>query len=104
VAKFDPPAKLGNEVYCRRCEKYVYVLVAVIEWRIKCLDCSLGHRFGDDETSARRAAIRHVGKRQDHVVDVFRADKLIATVKANEEIIPGSLPDRYHVVTKTLPT
>jgi hypothetical protein len=97
-AFFDPAPLHGDEVYCRKCEDWRMVMVTVAEWRIRCRSCHLSHRYGEDETSARRTAIKHVARFAGHTVVIFQGDRLDAEVKAAEPL-PGTMPDCYHTVT-----
>ena len=98
---FDPPPIKGEEVFCLRCDQAVTVLVAVAQWRARCLHkgCRFSVRTGDDPDAARRAAIKHVGKYQSHRVSIYQGDRLDSTTDVSDETIPGTLPDRYHIVT-----
>lgn len=98
---FNPSPHKGDEVYCIRCGAFRIVVVAVAEWRVKCghRRCTFSVRFGDDEGSARRAAIRHIAKFPDHVATVYQGNRVDGQVRAQDQVIPGSLPDRYHTVT-----
>lgn len=98
---FNTSPVKGDEVYCVRCGDFRTVIVAVAEWRTNCefQSCTFSVRFGDDEHAARRAAIRHVGRYPAHVALLYQGDRLDSRVKSNMDVIPGSLPDRYHTVT-----
>ena len=100
---FDPPPNPGDEVYCRWCRTYQLVDVTIAEWRIRCDRCPFSHPYGADESRAKRTGIRHVGKYPGHTVTVYQGDRLDSTIQGQDHIIPGSLPDRYHTVTKPLP-
>lgn len=103
TATFSPPAVKGDEVYCRKCGNFRLVDVATAEWRIRCryeYGCQLSVRYGADESRAKRSAIRHVARYPSHTVAVLQGDRLDALVQANDQVIPGSLPDSYHIVIK----
>lgn len=98
---FDPAPKKGDEAYCIRCGKFRVVDVAVAQWRARCQfkGCRFSVRTGDSGDAARRAAIKHVGKYQDHKVWVLQGDRVDSSTDVSDETIPGSLPDSYHIVT-----
>lgn len=98
---FDPPPSKGDEVYCMRCGTFRTVEIAVAQWRAKCQHkgCRFSVRTGDDSNAARRAAIKHVGRYQDHKVFVLQGDRVDSSTDVSDETIPGTLPDRYHIVT-----
>lgn len=103
AAQFSPPPKKGDEVYCRKCGAFRHVAVAMAEWRVRCRypsSCRLSVRYGADESRAKRSAIRHVAKFPSHTVEVLQGDRVDALVQANDQPIPGSLPDSYHIVIK----
>jgi hypothetical protein len=64
---FDPPPKVGEEVYCRRCGDYSRVKVSSEEWAWHCPVCKTTRPHGTDEARARRSGRTHQRKYH-HVV------------------------------------
>ena len=77
---FLTPAPLSlDTVYCRRCGAYRDVSLVSVEWRIRCVDCRLGRKYGDDEGAARRTARRHYVK-HNHTVELRRGYRVVELV------------------------
>lgn len=57
---YNPAPNEGDEVWCFRCTKYVYVgLVIADAYMAKCWDCSWKRSYGMDKYNADRAVKRH---------------------------------------------
>lgn len=80
VILLNPPPTMGDEVFCRRCNGYRFVVIVATEWSVRCDVCRYGRKYGADEESTRRAASRHADIRT-HAVWVRFGGKAVDLVQ-----------------------
>jgi hypothetical protein len=73
------PPKIGEQIYCFKCEKLQRVTAAPPEYRIRCRGCRYGRSFGRGQITAETAAAKHSTKRR-HIIDIFDGYKHLATM------------------------
>jgi len=72
-----PAPKIGDELWCLKCQKYVHVIEAPDEWKIRCMNCMYSRKFGAAKTNAEISAGKHRRNRPGHKVKIFNGNKLI---------------------------
>jgi len=75
----DPAPKVGEMLWCPRCNKDVRVIVAPKEWRIRCSGCIYSRPFGAAQINAEIAAAKHRLRNPDHVVRIYNGSSLVKT-------------------------
>lgn len=72
IQEYEPRPVLGEVLYCRRCGTWRECESLSVEWHNRCLigGCKYSKYYGEDKTSAVRAAVRHVNKQASHTVKV----------------------------------
>lgn len=83
---FEPPATIGDEVYCRKCATYRTV-EREIEGLIRahCRQCPYTRYYGTDETQAGMGASRHSLRYTTHDIDIERDGSVIRTISMKDE-------------------
>jgi hypothetical protein len=89
TAEFVPAPKLGERLYCSRCQEYRVYIKSLIQYSIKCTVCRRNKRYGADRTTAYRDAIKHVRRNVTHGVRVVKDGKLEQLISQETESIPG---------------
>jgi len=92
TVSFTPPARVGDQVYCRRCGKSTRVMKGGEAWSVRCTGCTFGRSYGTDEGLARRSAARHANARH-HPVLVKEGKAWRATVGGDDQAVPGTVND-----------
>ncbi len=73
------PPKIGEHIYCFKCQRLERVNAAPAEYRIRCRGCRYSRSFGRGRLTAETAAAAHAGKRR-HAVDIFDGYDLLTTM------------------------
>lgn len=72
IRTYEIPPKLGTEVWCPKCDKYVLAgIYAYYKVGFKCRVCRHTRYYGMDETTAKRKAGEHAF-RTGHDVDLVK--------------------------------
>lgn len=72
IVTYQLPPKLGTEVWCVKCDKYVLASVyTYYKVGYKCRKCPTCRYYGTDETTAKRKAVEHA-YRTGHDVDLVK--------------------------------
>lgn len=93
---FIPPTpKVGDILWCPRCNGERKVITAPAEFRIRCQNCIYSRPFGAAKLNAEIAAAKHRLKNPDHVVRIFNGNEFIRQfpderVGRNQTVIPMS--------------
>src|SRR3954470_3199120 len=67
---------VGNDVYCRLCQKAVKVFAAQDEISVRCTECSYVRSFGQAIVTAETAAAVH-GTKYNHTVAIYDGAELV---------------------------
>lgn len=81
----NPPARKGDEVWCRQCGKYRIVHSVVPEWGMRCIHstCYYTRYYGTDKERAYREASKHA-VHWGHPVKVKHGNRDVTTVSPDE--------------------
>lgn len=89
-----PQPEPGDLVWCRMCRDYKIVAGLWFQYHLACNRCRLGKYYGQDLGEARRASIRHIATRPDHVVYVMVGNRTIErhTWQNSQDQLPLNKP------------
>ncbi len=101
-----PVPKIGEIIYCRRCQTSRIVEQRTDTYYVKCTKagCPYGRNYGSDAGEARLAAWRHVQKFHSHSVSILRNGESVNTVTFDDPLLPDMATHREHLrnfVTRT---
>lgn len=68
IQTYEPRPTVGETLYCRRCRTWRKAEVLAVEWHDRCLVCRFSKYYGEDKTTAMRAAVKHVTDYPSHSV------------------------------------
>jgi hypothetical protein len=90
---YEPPYPTVNEdVYCRACMKFRFVVKLLEPYSIRCNHCNLSRTYGADLLAAEHAAGRHVARVPRAVVTISKGGEVVCVVKQDEgqmSLLPG---------------
>lgn len=88
----EPAPKLGDVLWCLKCNADVRVESAPPEWRIRCEDCMYSPPgFGTGQINAEIAAAKHRMRKPGHVVRIINGRELVRTFGDRDQtVIPMS--------------
>lgn len=75
-AYYDPAPRIGEEVYCRRCNAYTKVKAGSQEYAWHCPVCKITRPHGTDDIGARRSGRTHQRKYH-HVVELRKGYEVV---------------------------
>lgn len=74
--KFSRPVpKIGDQLFCVLCDRYVSVMGHVDEWVLKCTECNYTRRYGQAQLTAETMAAKH-GATKNHTVALWHGEKV----------------------------
>ena len=87
----NPFPKLGDLLWCIRCQKEVRVTRSANEWRIRCQTCIYSRPFGAAKLNAEVSAAKHRMKNPSHVVRIYNGNEFVRQ-------FPDKIADRNQTV------
>jgi hypothetical protein len=80
TAYYAPPLpRMGEHVYCAKCNKSVCIAKVPCRYETKCRDCSRGnHDYGDAFVTAETRAVGHASRHAGHRVTLWKDGVQIA--------------------------
>lgn len=73
----DPAPKVGDTLWCLRCNKDVRVVRGTNEYRIRCQNCIYSRPFGTARLNAEIAAAKHRMSHTEHVVHLYNGTEFL---------------------------
>lgn len=73
------PPKIGETVWCLRCQEYRKVTHAPAEYRIRCRSCRYSRTFGRAKITAEMKAASHRSRNPSHTVVMYDGREVVHT-------------------------
>lgn len=87
----QPAPKVGDILWCPKCNRDVGVIRGVSEWRIRCQNCIYSRPFGSAKLNAEISAAKHRMRNPAHVVRIYNGSKFVRQ-------FPDKIKDGYQTV------
>jgi hypothetical protein len=72
----ESPPKVGDEVYCTRCNRATFVVRPPNTYRVNCKSCQYNRTLRNEKLKAQKFAINHLKKYSSHVVEYWEDETL----------------------------
>jgi hypothetical protein len=87
----NPAPKMGDQLWCPKCNKVATVISAPDEWRTRCVNCTYNRSHGAAKLNAEIAAAKHRMRHPEHVVRIYNGNVITQTFgNRNQIVIPMS--------------
>lgn len=88
----EPAPKVGEILWCVKCNSDVRVKSAPAEFRIRCRDCMYAPAgYGTAQVNAEIAAAKHRMRKPGHVIDIVNGREVVRTFgERDQTVIPMS--------------
>lgn len=76
--EYDNPPRIGEDIYCTRCNNSSLVVHMPEEYRVRCDDCQFSRLFGAAYMSALRSADKHHSRYPSHATGIYLGRRRVA--------------------------
>lgn len=91
----EPYPRVGDTLYCLKCQKARTVKSAPAEWNARCVSCTYSRNTGAARLLAERVAVKHRQKHPTHIVHIRNGKDVVVRL--------GPQPERLEDVTEVTP-